>query len=279
MFLYISLAVLVGLAAGQDNRKIDAEGCGQAPLGRDMTAGHRIVGGVEAAPYSYPFICSLEQGGSHICGGSLVRNMAGTYYFITAAHCVDRAARFYTARCAIHDRSTNAGNQPYSQVLSFSDVQNHEGYDPNTFANDISVFTLSSQPITNNYLQPVCVAVGDYTAGEDATVIGWGTLSEGGTAARYLMEVSKPVLSDAECSSAYGSEFDANTMVCSGLLGVGGVDACQGDSGGPMVAYRNGSWELIGVVSWGYGCARPQYPGVYADVYRLKTWISSKINV
>nr|KAG5696017.1 hypothetical protein BaRGS_013923 [Batillaria attramentaria] len=104
---------------------------------------------------------------------------------------------------------------------------NHEQYNANTFANDISVMVLTSQPTENNYLQPVCIPVGGYTAGEIATVIGWGTLSEGGSTARTLQEVDKPIVSDSQCRSAYGSSFDANTMPCAGMLGVGGAHACQ----------------------------------------------------
>ena len=47
-----------------------------------------------------------------------------------------------------------------------------------------------------------------------------------------------------------------------------GEDACQGDSGGPLV-YRNDKrkkYELVGVVSWGIGCAKKGYPGIFAKL-------------
>jgi len=275
--LFLPLVAFVAAASALDPAaRITATGCGQAPARSNISS--KIVGGTESTPYDWPFICSLTTSGQHICGGSLVKALDGTYVFVTAAHCVDRNARFYEIYCSIHWRQQPNTNDPYRKRFEVSSYVNHESYNPNTFSNDISVMYLTTQPEENPYLQPVCIADVDYFDGEMSTVIGWGTLFAGGSAATRLREVSKPILSNAKCSQAYGSAFIASTMMCSGIYEVGGKDACQGDSGGPLVVMRNNAWTLAGVVSWGYGCAEPNYPGIYADVFQLRSWLNSKIN-
>ncbi len=111
----------------------------------------------------------------------------------------------------------------------------------------------------------------------DFITAGWGTLSEGGSAANALMKVEVPFVSQEKCSAAYsnwGGTTDA--MICAGFDD-GGKDACQGDSGGPLVIKNGGSTVLAGVVSWGAGCARPNKPGVYSKVSKVIDWIEATI--
>lgn len=85
-----------------------------------------------------------------------------------------------------------------------------------------------------------------------------------------------PFVSDATCQQAYGSDLVPSQEICAGYVSTGGVDTCQGDSGGPMFRKDNaGAWIQVGIVSWGEGCARPGYPGVYTQVSTFASAIAS----
>uniref|UniRef100_A0A3P9NMH3 trypsin n=2 Tax=Poecilia reticulata TaxID=8081 RepID=A0A3P9NMH3_POERE len=91
------------------------------------------------------------------------------------------------------------------------------------------------------------------------------------------MEVEIPVVGNRQCKcSGYGPTTITNNMICAGLL-QGGKDSCQGDSGGPMVSKQAGRWIQSGIVSFGEGCAKPNYPGVYARVSQYESWIKAQI--
>ena len=49
----------------------------------------------------------------------------------------------------------------------------------------------------------------------------------------------------------------------------------QGDSGGPLVLKRedSDSYELIGIISWGIGCAQQNQPGVYTRITYFRKWV------
>lgn len=87
-----------------------------------------------------------------------------------------------------------------------------------------------------------------------------------------LLAAHVQIVSQNSCSRAYQeiSRIDSG-MICARATNPS-RDACQGDSGGPLVA--NG--YLIGIVSWGEGCATV-YPGVYTRVSEYEDWICDKI--
>lgn len=85
-----------------------------------------------------------------------------------------------------------------------------------------------------------------------------------------LNVVTVPHVNQQTCRGAYGQSAITNNMLCAGITG---RDSCQGDSGGPMTYGSN----LVGVVSWGRGCAGAGFPGVYAHVVALRPWIVARI--
>lgn len=118
-------------------------------------------------------------------------------------------------------------------------------------------------------------------------VVGWGKTQEGGQSAEVLMQLMIPVLTNQECREKYAKvgrylaqeQFD-EAVLCAGHLG-GGKDTCQGDSGGPLMTSEvvDGQMRfyLIGVVSYGVGCARAEIPGVYTSTQYFMDWIIEQL--
>jgi trypsin len=124
-------------------------------------------------------------------------------------------------------------------------------------------------------VQPISLTSTEPFAGNLSVVSGWGRLSSGGAIPSQLQAVEVDIISSTACNSSY-ADYGGITenMICAGVPG-GGKDACQGDSGGPLVVGD----ELVGIVSWGVGCALPDYPGVYSNVATLKDFITEKTGV
>ena len=156
----------------------------------------------------------------------------------------------------------------------------HPKYNDNTLRHDIALLKLkkpiagivpvkqATSQVMNNQAKP----------GKIATVSGWGALSENGASPKVLHKVKLPIVSNAECNSpgAYDGEV-VGSQVCAGLR-QGGKDSCYGDSGGPLWVSAGGQDYLVGIVSWGEGCAAPRKYGVYTRVSSYTKWIDGKMN-
>jgi len=110
----------------------------------------------------------------------------------------------------------------------------------------------------------------------NGVVAGWGALKENGSASDALMQVVLPVVSTSQCKKSYGSSLVEETMICAGY-DQGQKDSCQGDSGGPYFFEGKQGYTLQGVVSFGAGCARPRFPGIYSRVTNYIDWIQTQI--
>ena len=184
-----------------------------------------------------------------------------------------RAAHCYKYRIQVrlgeHNINVLEGNE---QFVDSAKIIRHPNYNSWTLDNDIMLIKLASPVTLNARVASVPLASSCAPAGTQCLISGWGnTLSNGVNNPDLLQCVDAPVLPQADCEASYPGDI-TNNMICVGFL-EGGKDSCQGDSGGPVVC--NG--ELQGIVSWGYGCAQPDAPGVYTKVCNYVDWIQNPI--
>ncbi|KAI8913506.1 trypsin-like serine protease [Gorgonomyces haynaldii] len=217
-----------------------------------------IVGGTVATAFKYPWLVSLQSGGSHFCGGILLNPTT----VLTAGHCSDwGSVSGLTAKAHRQDlrKTTTAESGSDYQVTS---IKVHPKYTSAENGYDVAIWKvrLTSGPGVTGY--NFFFDNGSLTtAGTSLTIAGWGTTSSGGSASKVLLEATVPATTAARCSNAYPGV--ASSSFCAGYTN-GGVDTCQGDSGGPIFVQSGTSVTLAGTVSYGQGCASAAFPGVYS---------------
>ena len=234
------------------------------------------MGGNVALPGAWPWQVGLiQKDASQIyCGGALINRE----WVVTAAHCVlFRTAASLRVVLGEHDVKTTEGIEVFTDVLS---VHPHPNYDWLTANNDIALIRINpALSRFNRFISPVCLpATGDiFLPGTNCTVTGFGRLTQGGIVATRLRQAVVPLVGKDTCKKAYPSYNISPEMLCAGYT-QGGIDACQGDSGGPLVCRKDSvHWYLVGVISWGIGCAHPKSYGVYTNVAEERKWIDEEL--
>ncbi|XP_075161618.1 trypsin-1 [Haematobia irritans] len=230
---------------------------------------NRIVGGTKVRTNKYPWIAQMLRGSFQFCGATLINDR----YALTAAHCTHGMdMKGITIRLLQLDKNA-ASEGIVRRVVA---VNMHRQYSTTTLQNDIALLKLDQPVPLKDPIRPVCLPVGanhnfDF---KSAIVAGWGLTSDGGSSSSYLREVVVPVITNAQCKATSYKSMIVDTMLCAGYL-EGGKDACQGDSGGPLIVRESNIFRLAGVVSFGYGCASPDAPGVYTRVSKFLDWIAA----
>nr|XP_029725628.1 uncharacterized protein LOC109426652 isoform X3 [Aedes albopictus] len=215
----------------------------------------------------------------YVCGGTLIDNQ----YIITAAHCVKTYNGFdLRVRLGEWDVNHDVEFYPYIERDVIS-VQVHPEYYAGTLDNDLAILKMD-RPVDftgTPHISPACLPdkFTDFS-GQRCWTTGWGKDAFGdyGKYQNILKEVDVPIVNHHQCQNQLrqtrlGYSYNLNPgFICAG--GEEGKDACKGDGGGPLVCDRNGSWQVVGIVSWGIGCGKANVPGVYVKVAHYLDWIN-----
>lgn len=272
----------------------------------------RIINGVESTPNGWPWLVSIGiryrsasgqwQNRTHICGGTLIESS----HVLTAAHCLeqkidDRFVPFTTTnptleslfilRIGIHDIRATRSEELYGAKRIFV----HERFISNTFENDIAIIRLDRPVAVSRYTSPICLPATNVSPGSQVTIAGWGTIAETSRVhSNVLRQAIVNILPATNCRVYTDVHYDTNKQLCAAALDWSrdtwyvfivvliGIEynfriCSAGDSGGPLMSQENGEWSISGITSYGYGCSKRGFPGVYVRTLPYLTWIKQKM--
>ncbi|XP_043946556.1 transmembrane protease serine 9 [Protopterus annectens] len=251
---------------GSDERYCN---CGNTPA---VTA-NKIAGGYSAARGEWPWQTGLHLiRRGHKCGATLISES----WLLSAAHCFDyyRFPRNWVAYLGtLHLAETNGTKMTVRRIIT------HPFYNSFSLDYDVALIELYVPITFSSTIQPICLPAPTHSfpAGTKCIITGWGSTKEGGQKPTKLQEGIVQIIGDDFCHKSYPYQI-TKRMMCAGFM-KGGTDSCWGDAGGPLACRESsGKWFLAGLTSWGYGCGRPNYPGVYTKITEVRDWIKQYIS-
>jgi transmembrane protease serine 9 len=231
----------------------------------------RIVGGNNADPTRFPYYTYVDiktDKGRFQCGGTLIH----PDIVMTAGHCyqdfIVEGSKIYGMNVWVNVTSIDGGKTGYEYGRHALRAMMHPRYGYGSNTNDILLLQLNAT-VLGVPLPRVARAGVSPATGTIVTAIGQGLVSENGPFSSSLQAVDVNIISYDDCNDAdsYNGRVDPDVMICAGVAG-GGKDACSGDSGGPLLIQGVFPQNdvIVGLTSWGEGCAEPEKFGVYTKV-------------
>jgi trypsin len=234
--------------------------------------GRKIVGGIPTTITQHPWQVALivtSSDGRYLCGGSIIAEQ----WVLTAAHCFGKGST--PSRVIVKANATDYRREGF-WIVAERPIK-HDKFNSQSYEHDIALIKLSSSPRAR--VIPRAAPSTNIDIGEHLVVTGWGVEAEGGSSQpATLLKAEVPYVTNETCNApeAYAGRIFPG-MLCAGEK-AGGVDSCQGDSGGPLVKGTTPETAiLVGVVSFGDGCARELRYGVYTRVSTEQMWISDTL--
>ncbi|XP_065204629.1 venom protease-like [Planococcus citri] len=258
--------------------------------GKSKRNTNKIVGGQNSSLGDWPWIVAIgyrrpsNPNTLWECGGSLISDR----WVITAAHCIEGIGSLVltTARMGdLHlDDLVEDGASHVDIAIEKSFV--HPQYSSTMNVNDIALLRLKTPVTFTKNLRPICILTkedykkDDFYVNKSPFIAGWGNTQARGYKSDMLLETQVDVVDIPTCGKQYlagglRSPIDSR-LICASRMG---KDSCQGDSGGPLMLPVGSSYYLAGHVSYGVGCANPNFPGVYTKVAYFTDWIKSTTNL
>ncbi|CAG5104057.1 Oidioi.mRNA.OKI2018_I69.chr1.g1072.t1.cds [Oikopleura dioica] len=201
----------------------------------------RIMGGTEAESGNFPWQVALrlrDGNGDVFCGGTIVSENV----VITAAHFLD-----------------------------------HHNYNEDVVYGDIALLLIHGKWKYSEFVRPACLPNSSRYSPSPNAVCAISGFGKTDGSKNMLNKATLPIVEFNKCKALLEGSIKDRSQMCAGFM-EGGVDTCQGDSGGPLVCVSAGSWTLVGVTSWGFGCGEENSPGVYTNVAKYLKWIHSFIS-
>ncbi|KAA8498291.1 Transmembrane protease serine 9 [Porphyridium purpureum] len=239
----------------------------------------RIVNGKPADQGEYPWFTELfiqyaDLNTQLTCGGTLVASR----WVLTAAHCIPLDEGIPSGIVVLYDSiDTETGSEAFAV-----NVYIHPNWNEVLFEWDAALIELSEDVSISTYARIFGLdtsATGVDLVGERSTIIGFGDVVSGGQGSNILLEEDLFVEPDSLCRALYSFRFQSESMLCAGYEPEPPADTCQGDSGGPLILGDDTGESSqdrlqIGIVSFGIGCADPDYPAaVYTRLSAITRWL------